>query len=94
MEGRAMTRDELKFTAADFDTLREALKIKLEDVLPERDHRELILDLIHAVKWSAAVRANAILASKLERAPEVFGKSQDESGWGCAFTKTKGPADT
>lgn len=46
------------FSEGDFDKLRSTLAAHLSDVIPERDSR----NLIHDVKWQAAISANAMLA--------------------------------
>lgn len=38
-------------------------------------------------------RANKILAAKLAKAPQVFGKLQDAQGTGIGFSRSRGPAD-
>lgn len=47
------------FTADSFDILRKVLRAHLGEVLPERDHRELIINLIDDVKRAARDEANA-----------------------------------
>ena len=63
------------FTAGDFDKLRSTLAAHLGEVMPERDHREAILNLIHDVQTVAADSANQLLN---ERGVVVFG--DDRSG--------------
>ena len=70
-----MTKPFEFFTAGDFDKLRSTLAAHLSQVMPERNHREAILNLIHDVQTVAADRANQLLN---ERGVVVFG--DDRSG--------------
>lgn len=52
MQGSAQMSNPI-FQPGDFEELRETLRRHLESVLPERDHRDLILGLVHSVKIDA-----------------------------------------
>jgi hypothetical protein len=64
----------LAYRAEAFDKLRVALRKHLEEIVPERDHRDAIIDLIADVKRTAMEEANALLLQRLrENGVEVFG---------------------
>ena len=75
--------DKLEFTADDFDALRVVLRGMLEErLVPEAEHRDLIINLIYAVKRSAAFHANAIVRDWLARQPTVVCR-KDDGKWSC-----------
>ena len=66
-----MTKPFIVFTPESFDRLRATLRAHLGEVLLERDHRTLIMNLIDDVKKVASDEGNRILN---ERGTRVLGK--------------------
>lgn len=85
-----MKRDLLRdgFTAGDFDKLRSTLAAHLSEIMPERDHREAIFNLIHDVKIVARDSANTLLREAIEGAPVV---TKFDGAW---FEEDISPDDT
>ena len=79
-----MKRNLLKdgFRKDDFDKLRSTLAAHLSEIMPERDHREAILNLIHDVQTVAKDQANAILRECLGEPVRVKCRL-DDGKWSC-----------